>query len=162
MLTSEKLKEVLDYDTETGNFYWKRSTHNQIKVGAIAGGISKAVGYVYIRIDGVKYLAHRLAWLYTYDSWPEAVIDHKNGIKHDNRISNLREVSSMANKQNQRCAQINNKVGFLGVSQSGNKFRARISPPRGKQIHIGLYDTAEEAHEAYLKAKRSLHEGNTI
>ena len=159
-LTAERLRELLHYDPETGIFTWL--VHRPpIKAGAIAGGFVHS--YLRIRISGRAYGSHRLAWLYMTGEWPEEDIDHINGVKHDNRIKNLRNVSRLMNTQNQRRAQSHNTSGLLGVSrvESRNKWVATIKFA-GKKRHIGYFRTPQEAHDAYIAAKRQLHEGCTI
>ena len=160
MITKDLLHELLDYDQLTGVFRWKKRTSMSIKVGDIAGKTYK-VGYRVIKIKRVLYLAHRLAWLYMKGEWPNEVIDHINGVRDDNRLSNLRSVSRSVNAQNQKKATSANKSGLLGVSEKSGKFIARIGINR-KQIKIGCYNSPSEAHQAYLNKKRESHEGCTI
>ncbi|MNQ84444.1 hypothetical protein D3C85_995720 [compost metagenome] len=91
-LTSGRLKELVTYDPLTGVFLRKGCT---AKVG-----YNPVDWYVTISIDGQKYQAHRLAWLYVYGEWPSNFIDHINQIKNDNRISNLRDVTKSVNSSN--------------------------------------------------------------
>jgi hypothetical protein len=111
-------------------------------------------------VDGHRYPAHRLAWLYMTGEWPGEV-DHINGKKDDNRWANLRDISHAANSQNVRVAQVNNRCGVLGVKPLRDKFQARICVAR-KTIHLGTFLTTSEAHAAYVAAKRELHEGCTL
>ena len=83
-----QLREILEYQPETGLFFWKKK-RNGISVGQLAGGKDRD-GYIRIRIDNVKYAAHRLAWMYIHNDFPKNFIDHINGIKSDNRICNLK------------------------------------------------------------------------
>jgi len=141
MLTQSRLKEVLSYDPETGKFVRKVSRSNSVKVGSVAGTLSP-LGYTQIRVDGKRYLAHRLAWLYTHGYFPENQIDHLNGIRNDNRIKNLREVSNACNLQNTKIRS-DNTSGFPGVywHKQRRKWGAYIQI-QGKPYHLGLYDTA--------------------
>ena len=84
-LTAERLREVLDYDPDTGVFTRKVRTASSVKVGDVAGSLN-GKGYIRIRVDGRLYFAHRLAWLYVHGEWPVDQVDHINGIKNDNRI----------------------------------------------------------------------------
>jgi hypothetical protein len=161
-LTAERLRELLDYDPETGVFLWK--VNRSIgKAGQVAGGLSKALGYRTIGIDSRLYYGHRLAWLYVHGRWPEGVIDHINGDRTDNRISNLREVHQRVNVENRRAVRKDSATGLMGVyrDKGTTKLQARITA-RKVRYDLGWFDTAEEAHAAYLKAKRKLHEGCTL
>jgi len=160
-LTAARAREALEYDPETGLFKWKVRTRNgTVSPGDKAGHIGQR-GYVQIRLDGRQHAAHRLAWLIVSGTEPEGQIDHVNGIKIDNRFCNLRDVSVSENQHNRRSPQANNKSGFLGVSKRGTKWRASIKA-NGKLVHVGLFDTPEYAHSAYVEAKRRLHSGNTL
>ena len=105
--------------------------------------------------------AHRLAFLYMTGRFPKVDVDHEDTIKHHNWWSNLREATRSQNMQNQRKSQLNNKLGLLGVHSQNGKFIAQIGI-NGKQTYIGNFNTPEEAHIAYLNAKRELHEYNTL
>jgi hypothetical protein len=152
MITQNIAHEKWDYDDDTGVF-----TH---KNGKTAGN-KNLHGYVRIGFDGKTHSAHRLAWLYVYGEFPKGHLDHINGIRHDNRISNLREVSMSGNSMNQRKAHSHNSTGFLGVSRMRNKFSAVICI-NGVQKYLGIFDTPSEAHSVYLFHKRKLHETCTI
>lgn len=153
-LTAERLREVLGYDPETGLFRWRVRTSN-VKVGDVAGCMRKD-GYLIISINGRLHQAHRLAWLYVNGEWPPAEIDHIDGRRDFNAIANLREATHAENMHNRRKPQANNTTGYLGVSRYCGKFRALITLDR-KLKHLGYFDTPEEAHAAYLEAKRRLH-----
>jgi hypothetical protein len=161
MLSLERLKLLLNYDPLTGVFKWLVSTATNVKVGAVAG--SDSHGYLAIRIDGKRYLAHRLAWFYMHGNWPPSMIDHIDGCKSNNCLSNLRAVENGGNMQNKKVAHGNSKTGLIGVSpyKKTGKFKAQIGV-NGKVRHIGYFDTPEEAHAAYLAEKRKLHECCTI
>jgi hypothetical protein len=160
-LTAERLRELLEYDPETGIFRWLVVQNNRMKIGQVGGTITDK-GYRQIRVDGVKYRAHRLAWLYMTGEWPEHELDHINGIKDGNWWNNLRPSNRVLNLQNQRKARSCNKSGLLGVTTLKNgKFQARITV-YGKLIYLGLYTKAILAHNAYISAKRELHEACTI
>jgi hypothetical protein len=119
-------------------------------------------GYFYIGVLGKKFLSHRLAYLMHYGEMPSCPVDHINGIPTDNRIVNLRAVSQSANMQNMRRATSASSTGLLGVATTRrSNFVAQIRAG-GKRIHIGTFDTAEQAHAAYIAVKRRLHEGCTI
>lgn len=161
MLEMVRLREVLRYDEASGLFTWLVSNSNCVLVGAEAGRRLNSNGYKEIQIDGRLYKAHRLAWLYVYGVWPDQ-IDHMNGDREDNRIVNLRSVSSVLNTHNQLSPHKNNRSGFLGVSIRPNgKFQADIRVG-GKKRHLGSFSRPEDAHAAYVEAKRKFHGGSLI
>lgn len=159
-LIQSALRAAVHYDPDTGHFTRLVRTSNRINAGDLAGSLT-ALGYLRFFVCGRSYAAHRLAWLYMTGTWPHGEVDHINGDKVDNRFANLRVVSRSVNMQNQRRARVENKVGALGVSVQKGRFRAQIQTPAGK-VHIGMYGTQEEAHAAYVAAKRKLHEGCTL
>jgi hypothetical protein len=145
-----KPQDYLQYQLDTGKFIWKKSPNRRIKVGTEAGFLQN--GYIAIRFFGKTIYAHRLAWLFIYGEYPENEIDHINGIKTDNNIDNLRDVTRETNMRNMNFARTNNLLNILGVSKSGKKFISRIRTNLGR-IYLGTFDTAEEAHQSYIKAK---------
>jgi len=150
---------VLGYDAHTGRFT-RLVRCGSSQPGSEAGCLGRQ-GYWVIGFDGRQYSAHRLAWLHVYGAWPAGQIDHINGDKADNRITNLRDISETSNHQNIRRPHRDNKAGFLGVRKLGNRFTSCIHA-NGRLIHLGAHATAEAAHEAYITAKRQLHTGNTL
>jgi hypothetical protein len=158
-LTAERLRELLHYDPETGVFVWRVRCGHALP-GAVAGGVDYT-GYHYIKLDTRRYGSHRLAWLHTYGAWPSDSVDHVNGAKADNRIQNLRDVPRRVNMQNQKKPHTNNVAGFLGVYKAGRRWRAQIRH-EGTARNLGRHDTPEQAHAAYLCAKRKLHAGCTL
>lgn len=162
-LTQEELRRVMDFDHVTGLFTWSGVAKNKMRAGSRAG-TSNNTGYICIMIHGKHYRAHRLAWLWEYGEFPKHETDHINGIRHDNRIANLRQATHCENMQNQRKMHKNNKTGCLGVYASGyrkNPWRVTISV-QNKTKHVGHFSTKEEAREAYLEAKRQYHAFCTI
>ena len=162
-ITHDRLREVLHYDPATGVFTWRVKTCRKVVPGAVAGAVQPD-GRVVVGCGGIKYRASRLAWFYMTGVWPTDAVDHKDGDTQNNRFDNLRDVSTAGNIQNQRRAHDRNKSsGLLGVSRlrGGGRWRARICTD-GVSTLIGWYDTPEQAHEAYLEAKRRLHATCTI
>lgn len=160
--TRSELLELLRYEPDTGRFYWrKRSKGLALQRGDLRAGCMRHDGYNIIRVHRIAYLAHRLAWLAVYGRWPEHDIDHINGVRGDDRIANLRDVPRRINLENQRKARPRNRAGMLGVTFASGRYMARIQVNQ-RQILLGCFGTAKEAHAEYLKAKRKLHEGCTL
>ena len=147
MLTADRLREILDYDPETGIF---------LRDGKIAGTLN-GLKYRQMKIEGSLYLVHRLAWLFVYGDWPSRQIDHINGIKDDNRISNLRLATGSENLRN-RPKPRNNTSGYKGVSWINHyqKWQATIKFD-GKNKFLGRFATREEAAEVYNLAALQHH-----
>lgn len=159
-LSLEDVTRVLNYNPETGVFTWKSYRNWRSCEGSVAGAIDSH-GHRQIRVNRRLHFAHRLAWLYVHGVAPSGDVDHINGVKDDNRIANLRDVPTSINCQNEIRARSNNSCGLLGVTKKKYAYLAQIYA-NGKKIHLGSFRTAEAAHEAYLKAKRELHPGNTL
>jgi hypothetical protein len=153
MLTAERVREVLNYDPETGVFTWRKKTGRKAKIGKAAGVIHSS-GRVFMSIDGHKSFGHRVAWLHVTGEWPPEgmTIDHINGDCSDNRWSNLRLATRRQNQGNRKINK-NNSCGVKGVywvPKSG-KWRASIVVNR-RNKHIGTFDDKHEAGRAYMAA----------
>ena len=151
MITQEYLKELFSYDEKTGLFERRITVGGRLK-GEMAGCFD-SYGYIVIKINRMRYKAHRLAWLYIYGHIPNLEIDHMDGIKSNNSINNLRQAERWQNAQNLKIAHSNSLSGILGVCQSGKKWKAQIQF-KGKRIYIGTFNTSSEAHDAYIKKKK--------
>jgi len=149
-MTRDELAALLDYAPETGVFTWKVRTGRAVP-GMIAGTAHNR-GYWTIIVRGTPYLAHRLAWFMVHGEWPALDIDHINGDKRDNRIANLRLATrseNMANKGPNR----NNTSGYKGVWYYKRTGKWMAGYRKGNaRIHLGYFDTAEEAVEAHRTA----------
>lgn len=159
-LTAERLRECLHYDPQTGVFKW-RMRIGRGRIGKIAG-ITTARRYIRIGVLGCEYMAHRLAWLYVHGAWPHAEIDHIDGDPANNALANLREASRPENLQNLKKANPRNKTGLIGAHRRSNgRYRSHLQSG-GRIICLGSFATAEEAHKAYVEAKRKFHSFNTL
>ncbi|MBV5309274.1 HNH endonuclease [Chromatium okenii] len=160
MITQERLHELFLIH-EDGELIRRVSTSPKNKAGNMAGCVD--CGYKRVVVDGKNYRVHRLIWMMTHGKFPVDMIDHINGNKLDNRILNLREANQQQNQQNSIKARANNKLGLIGVSRHKKckRFRADIMIS-GKTKYLGLFETPEEAHQAYLTAKREYHDFCTI
>lgn len=145
----ERIKELFLYDKEDGRFYNKHR-----RVGTEADTLSPD-GYLNLFIDGKIYRAHRIVWKLVHGTEP-LILDHINRIRSDNRIKNLREVNSSFNVKNTYLERYSNQEGFKGINKWGNRFRARISVG-DERIHLGMFPSKEEAHQAYLLAEQKYY-----
>jgi len=153
-LTQSRLKELLHYDPETGIFYWKKKRPGGVLIGDVAGH-KEDRGYIRIKVDNRRYLAHRLAFLYIEGYFPENEVDHIDGHPSNNKWENLREVSHSCNIRNCKI-QSNNSSGVKGV-----RYNKRYTPKHwkttirtsGKRIFLGYFATKEEAVKARWEAE---------
>lgn len=153
-LTQARLKELLVYKPQTGVFEWLVGKG----AGTEAGGKDKKNGYMRIKVDGVLYRTHRLAWLYMTGAFPIDHVDHRDGDRTNNRWANLRPAVIAENNQNSWIPRSNSVSGVRGVSWYPlySKWRAVIGI-QGKTINIGYFDSIEEAAAAYTAKKIDIH-----
>jgi hypothetical protein len=156
MIDAKTIRELLNYDPQTGIFTWRPrgiSSFDAREAGTVAGG-GNGNGYssITLRGHGGRYYAHHLAWLHFHGQWPSGVIDHINMNRADNRIANLRVANETQNRANTGRRR-HNTSGFKGVSNCDGRWRAKIGVNR-KSIHLGTFNTPEAAHEAYMAAAR--------
>lgn len=157
MITQERLKELFDFDPETGIFTNKTQRSYNSKIGQKVGTLAQ--GYFKVVVDRKMYLLHRLAWLYVYGYLPP-YIDHINRVSTDNRISNLRPVTKKQNVENQKLASTN-KSGYRGVSWDKKRKKWFVSIQHNtKTIALGRFENIEDARDAYCKAAAKYHTHN--
>ena len=161
-LTAEEVRRRFRYVKSTGLLIRRvpvtggRYGQVQDPIGSIAGCVSKSDGYVYTAINSRMYLVHRLAVLYVTGEWPKNEVDHCNGIRHDNRYCNLRQVTVNQNRQNS-LGQHSRKGPYPGVyeverAKTPNKFVAQIKKDR--QVHyLGIFDCKVDARKARIRAE---------
>lgn len=156
ILSYERLRELLDYDPETGVFTRKIGRGGVAVAGKAVGNYAGG-GYLKVSINKRNEYLHRLAWLYSYGEHPKGVIDHINGKKDDNRLVNLRDVTRSENQHNMP-SRINCWTGCPGVSWSAEncKWKARITV-NYKEIYLGLFAFKDDAISARQAAKRLYH-----
>ena len=154
MITQKQLKTILSYDESTGQFARLKSTTNSHKIHSKVGWL-ESNGYIRASVNKAKYGCHRLAWLYVYGFMPNQ-IDHINGVRSDNRISNLRDVTSAENNKNMKLRS-DNVSGAYGVNfiKSRNRWQTRITT-KGQTKHIGYFPCKQDAILARKKAEEEL------
>lgn len=150
------VRRVFDYNPETGVLTWLVRLNSRIRIGSEAGTVDKLSGYRFIQVDGKKYKASRLIWLWMTGEWPAGEIDHKNRNKSDDRFSNLRDSSHGQNMRN----------GFWGTNSSGikgvswNKARAKWQVEltvNYEKKYLGLFSSFEEAEQIVIAATKKYH-----
>lgn len=155
--TQDRLKQLFDYED---GFLLNKKHRGKSKKGEHIGFVNH-YGYRVSRIDMEKFYVHRLIWVFHNGTLGGLDVDHIDGNRDNNKIENLRLVTSQKNNQNIKKAKRTNALGVLGVSMKFGKYCAQISFNK-KVKHLGLFDTAEEAHQVYLEEKRKIHEGCLI
>jgi hypothetical protein len=161
MITSERIKELLSYDPETGEFVWRVTRNHKVKAGDIAGHLNR-LGYRDLVVDYNQIGAHRVAWIYVHGSIPKGMfIDHINGIPSDNRMENLRLATPAENSRNRKTHQVGKWTSlWKGVTKTQWGFAATIcTTENGKstQHWLGSFRDEREAAEEYIFAALELH-----
>lgn len=161
-LTAERARELLSYDQKTGLLTWRTDRKGFRCAGKVAGS-RHTCGYTVVRIDRVRYFAHRVVWLIVTGTMPPDQIDHINRIRNDNRIENLRCASHAENNQNMQMPRTLYLTGLPGTTFSkwAKRWMSNIRVD-GRRVHLGYFDTPELAHAAYVAAKRLHHPFSTL
>ena len=154
-LTAEKLREILEYDPDTGKFTWKVSVGGRSSMGKVAGRYHSTGRYREIRIFERTYRAHRLAFLWMTGAWPEKQVDHIDGNGLNNSWSNLRDVSPSQNNYN---AKLNykNTTGCPGVRKNRSRWEVRIRV-ENKRYYLGTYRDLDEAIRVAIAFREKYH-----
>lgn len=150
-LTAERARELLLYDPETGALTWR--TARGCRLGALAG--TRTVdGYTQVEIDYRLYRAHRVIWLMQTGKWPKQLLDHRNGMRADNRWKNLREATPLQNARNRRPGK-DNSSGTVGVSfvSSLQRWEAYIGL-NNRCLSLGRFVDKEKAISARRQAEQ--------
>ena len=164
LLEYEKaLRKQVSYDPKTGVLTRiAKPPKSKAPLGPIKGS-KKAEGHLKVAINGVERYFHQIAWFLYYGYWAEGIIDHIDTDPTNNRIKNLRQVTKHGNLLNRRKANKTNSSGLLGAHWITEKQKYHSSIwMNGKKTTLGYFNTAQEAHEAYVAAKRLLHPTNTL
>jgi len=154
-LTAEELRNLFYYDQENGLLICKNGSKGR-RTNDIAGHLERRTRRRRIYVNGRRHFCYRLVWLYVTGEWPEGAIDHINGNQGDDRFENLRIATRSENQANIRRPK-HNTSGFKGVSwsESRRKWCAGIKKD-GKSFNLGRFDSAEEAHAAYVAKAHEL------
>lgn len=153
--TQARVKELLDYNPETGVFTWKVNRTRGVKAGDAAGTINRSHGYIIVCIDNRRYRGHRLAWFVVHGSWPAFDLDHVDTDRTNNCIKNLRPTDDTMNTGNSSRYK-NNTSGYKGVSWHKSK-KAWFANIRvnGRLVCLGKFSDPQAAHNAYMTAARA-------
>ncbi len=154
-ISAKRVRELFDYEPHSGHLLWRKPTNKRFRPGSIVGSPTKN-GYLRTSVDDVDCYVHRLIWLHQTGAWPKADVDHVNGDRRDNRWENLRAATRAQNQENQAKAKAHNQTGLLGAHKHRKRFASEIKI-EGVRVRLGLFDTAEAAHQAYLAAKAKGH-----
>lgn len=144
--TQAQLRALLRYDANTGLWYHAVTRQYNALAGSVAGSINKTDGRWYLKVKGQRYSASRLAWFYMRGTWPKRNVEHWDGDQANNRWVNLRLATRTQNQGNARP-----RVLLKGVTRvRTGKYTAQIQK-KMRKLHLGTFDTAEEAHAAYAE-----------
>lgn len=154
-ITHEKLKERYHYSRMAGVFEKRVGSKRKGYKWVLVGYVVDDSGYQVVSVGGKRYLAHRLAWFYVHGEWPDGHIDHKDGDRLNNAISNLRIATPAQNAHNSQTP-ISNKSGVKGVSFSGGSWTAQVAVNR-KPVFMKRFKTKEEAEKAVRIARIEAH-----
>lgn len=152
-ISYERLRELVDYDPETGILTRKIRTSNRVHPGEVVGTVT-GNGYWLARIDTHLAYNHQFIWLYAYGEWPKSPIDHVNGDITDNRLVNLRLATASQNQANKK-RPAHNTSGYKGVWRKRKRWCAEIKKD-GVKLRLGTFDSPAQAHAAYLEAAQKL------
>jgi hypothetical protein len=149
----EQVKSLFLYNPKTGVLTNKIDRNYRAKAGTEAGGIDSSNGYRYVKVGGKSFKVSRISWLMHYGEWPKNQIDHINGVRDDNRIENLRDVTNQENHKNRKMPK-NNLSGVIGVHwyKPRGKWCAYIRA-NGRRRHLGYFTDLKIASNHRLIAE---------
>ena len=164
--TAEQLRQFLKYDPQTGKLTWRKRPESACKSpaeakrwnanysGKEAFATVEKTGYLVGAVLRRRLYAHRVIWALVSGEWPAGQIDHINGVRTDNRLANLRVVTSAGNNRN-RARPTHNTSGTMGVTwqAADRRWQARLGS--GRDRYIGAFETYEEAVKAREDAQRA-------
>ena len=167
-----KMHEYFTYEPDTGRLLWSKS-YSQVHAGTEVGSLRKDCGYRYLRsnvvTDGKSVAVHRAIWMMHHGvTDPHMCVDHIDGNKTNNRLSNLRLVTPGVNTQNTHNARKNSTSGIPGVYWHARtkRWMSRVAYTDAsgayRSEYLGYFTDPDSAYRAYVEAKRRLHPGNTL
>lgn len=151
-LSVEWLREQMAYEPDTGSFLWKVKKQGR-RVGRVLG-TTVWPGYQVIKVEGVVFYAHRLAWFYVHGEWPSNHIDHIDDDKANNAIDNLRIATPAQNAARRKTTR--KLAPSRGVFPHGSGYVARIHFA-GKRHYLGYFPTKQAAQKAYEAKAKEVH-----
>lgn len=157
-MKTTRLYELFVPDFVNGRLLWRVGNGSRANVGCAAGGIHKSTGYVRVAVDGKEAWVHRVIWQMSNGAIPAGLfIDHINGIRHDNRLENLRLADRTINGINRRAPASHSSSGAIGVKFRKGAYEVRMRVA-GAERYIGRYKTIQEAADARERAKLTVLE----
>jgi hypothetical protein len=154
----DRLHELFQPQFTRGQLVWRQS-RGKAKAGKIAGALGTN-GYTKVQIEGRTFLAHRLLYAMYHGVDPGSFeVDHVDLDRTDNRASNLRLASRAQNSQNVPCSRRGLKGAYRNTSATSKESKPWVSTitASGVRTFLGMFDTEEEAHQAYVKASAIRH-----
>jgi hypothetical protein len=151
----DRLSQFFTYDPNTGLVRWKLTDRRRKAVKGEVAGTIHYTGYLVLCLDNCQMQGHAVAWALYHGCWPNVMLDHKNQLRHDNRIDNLRQATrgqNLANRFNTRGRKLHKGITLTLKGQ----YHARIGVD-GKRLHLGFFNTLAEAIEAYKIASIKHH-----
>jgi hypothetical protein len=159
-ITPDLIRQLIRFEPETGKYFWRERPRDMFDADRSYNwwntrfsnketlNVKSGTGYLCVDILGRNYKAHRVIWAYHHGEWPAGQIDHINGDRCDNRLSNLRVVTNAINSKNRRAGTANTS-GFVGVGwlKVRKKWGAQIMV-NGKTISLGRFSDIADAIDA--------------
>ena len=147
-LTIARARQELNYDPVSGQLKWLRASNNRQRLAGDVAGFEGSKGYIRLKFLGKENLAHRLIWAMMTGGFPDREVDHINGVRSDNRWSNLRLVDPSQQRANAKINS-NSSSGVRGVyfNKRRGKWRAHY-----QRRHLGYFETIDDASSAVARA----------
>ena len=150
-----EMRQMFTYDAMSGQITRTYAVGGRLSTVGV-GHIRKVDGYLIIGIRNRLVLGHRLAWCLHYGEWPAAFIDHKNGVKTDNRICNLRVCNKRENAANAKLRK-DSDSGFKGIRKSKSGKRWAVYVRQGDKYYVGSFDTLEQARQVHAEISKQVY-----